>query len=455
MLLLAGSSIAQTPSGRAARPLAEFSAAIVELAHGASASVVQLTVQRRAPVSDDNSQHIGYVASQQATGSGVVVDRDGYIVTNAHVVDGARHIDVSVLNAAVGDDVDNHEHREGKLVGIDRETDLALIKVEGAPLPPLAFRDSNTVKQGQVVIAIGSPLGLENSLTVGFISAPERHLRPDRPMFYIQTDAPINPGNSGGPLLDVDGRIVGINTMIMSQSGGSEGIGFAIPSNLVQDVYEHLRKEGRVRRGAIGILPDDITPTLASALGLKRHGGVIISDVKPHGAAEAAGVEAGDIILAANGQRVRDARALYAAIFQRAIGDEVTLEVERNGERITKTVTIMERPSAPNDLTQLANEEGQLIRRLGVITLNLGPKTTAALGELRRLAGVVVAAIPAEYAALNPGLLSGDVIYELNGNRINTIDELRNALAAKSAGDAVALLVERAGQLQYVAFEIE
>lgn len=442
-------------AGKGARPLAEFSSAIEDLASAASVSVVQLTVQRRAPVGGDNAQHIGYVASQQATGSGVVVDAGGYIVTNAHVVDGARQIDVSILKPGTKNRADDHEHRTGTLVGVDNETDLALIKVGGERLKPLEFRNSSTLRQGQVVIAIGSPLGLENSLTVGFISAPVRHLRPDSPMFYIQTDAPINPGNSGGPLLDVDGRIVGINTMIISQSGGSEGIGFAIPSNLVQDVCEHLRKEGRVRRGAIGIVPDDITPVLAAALGLDRHDGAILSDVRPHGAAEAAGIQPGDIVLAANGQPVRNARALAAAIFQRAIGDEITLEIDRGGERLTKTATIMERPSAPRDLTQLANEEGQLIRRLGVIAVNLDAKAMTSLGELRRLSGVAVAAIPAEYAALNPGLAPGDVMYEFNGRRINTLDDLRDALAAKHTGDAVALLVERSGQLQYVPFTVE
>lgn len=454
LLVVCASPAAQAQ--RTSLSLADLSAAIEQVAQGASRSVVQLTVHRRAPVTDDQDERTaGVMASQEATGSGVIIDADGYIATNAHVVAGARTIDVRVLRAADKDDPVNHEHRTGKLVGIDTETDLALVKVDGPPLPPLTFHDSTLLRQGQIVIAIGSPLGLNNSLTVGFVSAPIRHLRPDHPMFYIQTDAPINPGNSGGPLLDAEGHIVGLNTMIMTQSGGSEGIGFAIPGNVVRDVCEHLRKDGRVRRGAIGIIPEDITPMLASALGLNRREGIILSDVAPHSAAEAAGIQAGDIILGVDGHPVRDSRQLMAALFQRAIGDEVSLQLERGGERVTKTVTVMERPATPDDLSQLANSEGQLIRRLGVLAVNLDDKSTELLGDLRRLSGVVVAGVSAEYVALNPGLLSGDVIYEFNAKRVASVDELRTALAAKHTGDPIALLIERSGQLQYVSFELE
>ncbi len=445
----------QTVPHKSVQALADFSGAVEELARSASPSVVQLTVQKRAPLSDSDGQRAGFLTSQEATGSGVIIDPDGYIVTNAHVVDGARRIDVSILTSGSIDRIDNHEHRAGKVVGVDRDTDLALLKVDGSRLPALAFRNSATLKQGQIVLALGSPLALENSLTVGFISAPIRHLSPDRPMFYIQTDAAINPGNSGGPLLDIDGKIAGINTLIMSQSGGSEGIGFAIPSNLVMDVCEHLRKEGRVRRGAIGVIPETVTEVLAAALGLSHHDGVILSDVAPHSAAEAAGLQPGDVVLAANGQVVRESRQFMAVMFQRAVGDEVVLDIARGGERMKKTVTIMERTSSPRDLNQLANEDGQLIRRLGVLALNLDPKVTDVLGDLRRLSGVAIAAIPLEYAGLNPGLTSGDVIYEFNGSRVASVDELRKALGAKKSGDPIALLVERNGQLVYVSFELE
>ena len=258
-------AVAQTKNSRDNHVLADFSNAVESLAQKASPAVVQLTVQARGPVGDSDNSRPGIVASQQATGSGVIIDPDGYVITNAHVIEGALKIDVSV-HTNDENAPDEHRHFAAKIVGTDHETDLALLKIDASKLPTLAFLNSNTLRQGQLVVALGSPLGLENSLTVGFISAPVRHLRAGSPMFYIQTDAPINPGNSGGPLLDIEGRIAGINTLIFSQSGGSEGVGFAIPANMVQEVVEHLRAEGRVRRGVIGVIPDDITPVLATAL---------------------------------------------------------------------------------------------------------------------------------------------------------------------------------------------
>jgi S1-C subfamily serine protease len=282
-----------------------------------------------------------------------------------------------------------------------------------------------------------------------------RHLRPDHPMYYIQTDAAINPGNSGGPLLDSAGKIAGINTMILSQSGGSEGIGFAIPGNLVQQVYKQLRSEGRVRRGAIGIVPDDITPLLSAALGIEHHSGVILSDVYPHSAAEAAGLEQGDIVRAVDGKPVRQTLQLSTAIFQHSIGDQVVFDIQRGQEHMKKTVAIVERPPEPASLAELATNDENLVRQLGILALTVDERVNAILPGLRRLAGVVVVAIPSEFAGLNPGLGTGDVIYEMNGAHINSLEELRTALAAKKTHDPVALLIERGGQLQYVTLEIE
>ena len=440
---------------KTAKILTDFSTAIEEIARASSPAVVQITVRARAMMDADNGQPAGFLAERKATGSGVIVDPSGYIVTNAHVVEGARSIDVSVITGEETEAAEGHRHFSAKIAGVDRETDLAVLKIDARNLPTLPFLDSDKLKQGQVVLALGSPLGLENSLTVGFVSAPIRHLRPDHPMFYIQTDAPINPGNSGGPLLDTEGRIAGINTLILSQSGGSEGIGFAIPSNVVRQVYNQLRAEGRIRRGAIGVIPDDLTPTLAAALGIQHHSGVILSDVAPNSAAQAAGLEPGDIILAIDGKPLREARQFMAAIFRRAIGDEVKLDVLRKNERTQKTATIMERRRSPESLADLATADAQLIRQFGVLALTVDGKITAVLTDLRRLYGVAVVAIPAEFAAFNPGLTAGDVIYEFNGVRIESLDALRTALEGKKSGDPVALLVERRGQLIYVSFELE
>ncbi|MEO8656833.1 MAG: trypsin-like peptidase domain-containing protein [Bryobacteraceae bacterium] len=454
-LLVLASAPALAQQGHASRVLGEFSAAIEELAHSVGPAVVSIEVRSRAPIDSAEGKQAGFVAEQRGTGSGAIVDASGYIVTNAHVVAGARHIDVSVMSPAEAGGKVEHRHYAGKLVGFDRETDLAVVKIDGAALPVLPFVDSNKLRQGQVVVAMGSPLGLDNTLTVGYVSAISRQLRPDRPNTYIQTDAPINPGNSGGPLLDIEGRIVGLNTLILSQSGGSEGIGFAIPSNLVQMVYKQLREEGHVHRGVIGVISQEITPELAKALSLKRQSGVLISDVLPESPAAAAGLEAGDIVEAIDGRPLEEGRQLMAAVFQHAPGQLMSLDLLRGEERLQKKVTVLEKPRSPASLADLVNEEGHLIRRLGILAVTLDEKVNAVLPNLRKLRGVVVAAIPAEFAGFNPGLQSGDVIYSLNGKAVSTLEELRAGIEPMKPGEAVALYVERDSTLSYVAFNLE
>jgi serine protease Do len=458
MLALGGGAAAQTPRSHLAA-LNEFSAAVEELCASASPAVVQIEVRLRAPIDNNDSRRAGFFANQRASGSGVIVDPSGYIVTNAHVVEGAREIDVSVAGSTereasrAGDDA--HRHLPGRIIGVDRETDLAVIKIDADHLPTLSFRDSDTLRQGQIVFALGSPLGLENTLTVGYVSATARQLKPEFPMSYIQTDAPINPGNSGGPLLDIEGRIAGINTMIFSQSGGSEGIGFAIPGNIARRVYEQLRKEGHIHRGTIGVVAQDVDPVMSRALGIDRHPAVILSDVMPHGSAEAAGLEAGDVVLAVDGKPVNEARQVHVELLQRAIGDELKLDIVRHGQPMQKTVAIVERPKSPLALQDLVSSGANLVRELGILAMTLDEKVTPSLPETRRLYGVVVAAIPAEYAAFNPGLKAGDVIYSLNQTKIDSLDALRAALTRLKTGDPAALLVESDGTLGYVSFKME
>ena len=451
LILAPGPGAAQT----GAKPLADFSAAMVNLARSASPAVVQILVQTLAPLGSGDSQHAGFVSEQEATGSGVIVDPDGYIVTNAHVVRNARRIEVKILRS---DEKGQEPHGHlvpAKLIGLDRQVDIAVVKIEGKNLPALSFVDSDNLRQGQLVMALGSPLGLQNSLTHGVVSATLRQLDPESPMVYIQTDAPINPGNSGGPLLDIEGGVAGINTMIFSQSGGNEGLGFAIPANLAKDVYRKLRKDGRVRRGSSGVIPETITPTLAAALGLDRDSGVILSDVAPDSAAEAAELEPGDVVLAVDGKPMREARDLALAVFERTPGDQLTMEIERGRERMSKTVAVIERKNQPSQLEDLVNYDAALVRQLGILAMTVDEKVTAILPDLRRLSGVAVAAVPAEYAGLNPGLLPGDVIYSLNNRRVASLEELRDALKDKKPGDAIALVVERSGQLIYVTAALE
>jgi serine protease Do len=442
-------------TGRSSYPLGDFSRSIEELARRSSYAVVRISVKGPKLSIKGDEQQIGFVAGQKSTGSGVIVDAGGYIVTNAHVVSGARSIDVTLLkHGHSGSEIITH-HVAARLIGMDRETDLAVLKVDEQNLPALQFFDSAAVKQGQLVIALGSPMGLDNSLTVGFISATARHLGSDATGTYLQTDTPINPGNSGGPLLDIYGHIVGINTMIMSRSGGNEGIGFAIPSNIVSSVYRGLLKDGRIRRGEIGVVPQEITPELASALDLDRQSGVILSDVTPEGSAQAAGLKPGDIVVTADGKPIHDSPQLITAIFEHSVGDVIALNIDRQGQLSDIAVAVLERPKTIEDLMDIAGQGAKVIRSLGILALTLDEKVTPLFTELRRMSGVVVAGVLADSGIANAGLMSGDVIYEVNGKGIVSIEDLVHDLDHKNAGSAVALHVEREGRSVYVAFELE
>jgi serine protease Do len=449
----AGQSLSPSPAHLKA--LSEFSAAMEDLAGSSSPAVVQILVTTFAPVGKDDMQRAGFVSEQEITGSGVIVDPDGYIITNAHVVQNARHIDVRLFRSDEAGEEPHGHLIPAKLIGLDRQVDIAVVKIEGQHLPTLSFLNSDTLKQGQLVLAVGSPRGLQNSLTHGIVSATSRQLNPESPMVYVQTDAPINPGNSGGPLLDIEGRVAGINTIILSESGGNEGLGFAIPANLARDVYQKLRKDGRVKRGSIGVIPETITPTMAAALGLERDWGVILSDVEPLSPAEAAGIASGDVVVSIDGKTLRDARDLALAVFQRSPGDEMHLEIERGGERISKVVALLDRPNDPSQLEDLASSDAALVRRLGILAVTVDSKVLGILPSLRRSSGVAVAAVPAEYAGLNPGLVAGDVIYSLNKRRIDSLADLRSALTGKKAGDPMVFLVERFSQLIYVTANLE
>jgi serine protease Do len=454
LVLLATAGLQAQTAHPHAGALAEFSLAVEELCASVSPAVVQIEVRTRTQVDSEDERHAGYFAKESASGSGVIVDPSGYIITNAHVAE-SRDISVSVADTSDPARKDAHKHYPATIVGMDKETDIALLKIEASNLPTLSFLDSDTLKQGQLVFALGSPLGLDNTLTVGYVSATSRRLNTEQLVTYIQTDAPINPGNSGGPLLDMNGRVAGINTMIYSQSGGSEGIGFAIPANIVRHAYEQLRKDGHIRRGTIGVVVQDIDLQMSQALGLNHHPGVILADVTPHGAAEAAGLEQGDIVLAVDGKPVTQTHQAQAVVLQHAVGDNVTLDIQRGGEKMQKTVAVIERPNSPVALADLVNGQANLVRELGILAMTLDEKVTPELPDTRRLYGVVVAAIPVEFAALNPGLKPGDIIYELNAKQIHSLGELREALSRLKPGDPVVLLAEHEGTLGYVSFAFE
>ncbi|HEV2445584.1 MAG TPA: trypsin-like peptidase domain-containing protein, partial [Candidatus Sulfopaludibacter sp.] len=294
-------------------PLTQLSGSIRALTSRVSPAVVEILVTGYS-MDDGKGKAASEISPQSSSGSGVIVDPTGYIMTNSHVVQGAVRVQVLIPSrpapAGSPDDAPPAHTRslDARIVGVDAESDLALIRVDEAGLPTLRFGDSDAIHQGDLVFAIGSPMGLRNSVSMGVVAAAARAVSDDNPILYIQTDASINPGNSGGALVDTRGRLVGLNTFIVSRSGGSEGIGFAIPSNVVRSVYEQLKQKGRVSRGSVGLFVQDNGAVMAKGLSLATERGVVIADVEPAGPAEAAGLKRRDVILTLNSRGLENAR---------------------------------------------------------------------------------------------------------------------------------------------------
>src|SRR5271165_2507810 len=348
-------------------PLHIFSESIQELTAKVTKSVVQIVATGYGFSTEKQSTDTALFEPQEAIGAGVILTPDGYIVTNAHVVQGARKIRVRLpgLETPGTDNGGPIGPVGAKVIGIDRQSDIAVLKIEGKNLPALELADSDTLKQGQVVFAFGSPQGLENSVTMGVISATSRQVSDENPTTFIQTDAPINPGNSGGPLVDVDGRVVGIDTFILSESGGSEGLGFAIPSNVVRNIYEQLKTEGHVHRGQIGVYLHTITPDLAEGLKLPRDHGVLLEDVSPGSSAEKAGLKVGDVVTNIGGKPVGDVKQFATQLFTYKIGQAAPIGVLRDGKEVTADVTVAERPDDPQRFADMVTGPGNVVERLG------------------------------------------------------------------------------------------
>jgi serine protease Do len=345
--------------------------------------------------------------------------------------------------------------QNARLLGVFKEGDLALIKVNATGLPALPFADYSKLRQGEVVFAFGSPEGLQNSMSMGVVSSIARQLDPDSPFLYVQTDAAVNPGDSGGPLVNTAGEIVGLDTFIVSGSGGSEGIGFAIPSIMVHWVFGQLRKYGHIHRPVIGAGLQTITPTLAAALKLPTSSGVLISDVLPGSPAEAAGLRIGDILLSVDGMQLTNVATMMAVTFQHGADQHMTVDVLRGGEHLSFDIVPIQEPHQMDQLADLADPTTSLIPKLGILAVALDPRTVAIVGGLRRSSGVIVAARVENPRGIDTGLQAGDAIYEISGKPISSIQELRSAARQLKPGDPVALFIERAGKLQYVAFEMQ
>jgi serine protease Do len=455
-----GQKVGAKPAIEKNDALHDFSAQLEALSHRVSLAVVQIFSTGYVLNEDrESGSNAAIVTRQHATGSGVVVSADGYIVTNAHVVANARKVRVRTADSTsseVGSGLaPSGKMLEASVVGIDRETDLAVIRVDRDDLIPLPLGDSDSLHQGQLVMAFGNPLGLENSVSMGVVSSVARQIKPDDTMIYIQTDAPINPGNSGGPLVDADGRVMGLNTFILSQSGGSEGLGFAIPSNIVRNVYQQIRREGHVHRGEIGVYAQTITPLMAAGLQLPQDWGVLLSDVEPGGPGDVAGLQPGDIVLSLNGKTVANARQMEVDLYRYPVGAKVDMVVMRDGEKKTVPVVTIERHGDPTRFADMVDPTKNLVNRLGILGIDVDDKVAALLPDLRKHYGVLVAARGGDSAYSGDSLQLGDVIYALNNAPVTNVASLRKQLDQLKDSDALVLQVEREGRLLYVTLEIE
>lgn len=431
-----------------ATTLAQLSTSLQDIAKKVEPSVVQIfnssyTVERGGET---------VVLQQKSSGSGILITSDGFIVTNAHVVEGSRRLQVR-LNAAASS-IDSRLI-SAKLIGKDLQTDVAVIKIDSEGLPFLQFADSDTLGQGQIVLAFGSPLGLDSSVSLGVISAVDRQLSVDDPSVYIQTDTAINPGNSGGPLVNTAGQVVGMNTLILTKSGGSEGVGLAIPGNLVSTICRQIRVDHHVHHHQIGIAVRAITPAIAKALNLPVEDGVVVEDVGPHSTADLAGLRIGDVITKVHGRAIQNVRQLAVRMYSYDAGERADVTVLRGRETLSFSVPVVERADDPARFEDLVSEKDNAIAKLGVMGIAIDGKISAQLPPLRAGGGVLVAAkMPsAGISRFGDELTSGDIIHMLNGVDVTDVVSLRSQLAALDDDIPLVLQVERAGRLQFLVLE--
>jgi len=463
LFLFAANLPAQTARrGSALDPLHQFNSALKALVKEVSPSVVQVLATGYGVAEESTHSNMGLaVEKQRSIGSGVIVDPSGYIVTNAHVVEGAQRVQVIIPTLAA----DQSPLRslvsargqivEAQIIGTDRELDLALLKVDRIGLPPLPLGKYSKLRQGELVFSFGSPQGLSNSVTSGVVSSTARQLDSDSSMFYLQTDAPINPGNSGGPLVNVDGEVVGINTFILTDSGGNQGLGFAIPSSVVKVAYEQLRKYGHLHRNGIGMGVQTITANLAAGLGLPRNSGLVVSDVLPGGPGDTAGMKVQDIILALNDKPVDSLPMLAFSLLTYVGGAQIKVRVLRGSQELLLDVAIVERPHELDRLADLVNPADSLVEKLGILGIDVDSRIAQMLPGVRVSSGVIVVARAADSRSGHPSLVTGDVIHSLNGTPIDSLNRLRSGLDQLKPRSPAVLQIERDGKLMFVDFQLD
>jgi serine protease Do len=383
--------------------------------------------------------------TEHSLGSGVIVRSDGYLLTNNHVIDGATDITVTLG--------DKREFK-AKVVGADPKTDVAVLKIDASNLPTLPLADSTKARVGDIVLAMGNPFGLGQTVTMGIISAQGRtNLGIEDYEDFIQTDAPINPGNSGGALINTRGELVGINTAILANNGGNQGVGFAVPMNLAHSVMTQVMEHGKVVRGYLGVVPENITPALAHAFSLKAsQQGVLIGDVTADAPAGKAGIQRGDVVTDVNGEKIEDANQLRMKISLMNPGTTANLQVLHDGSEKTVAVKLGELPGTAAHATEHGEDSGSTSALEGVNVDSLDSQTAREMRLSPNVHGVVVTDIDQSSAAFNAGLRQGDVIQEVNRKPVTSVSDFDSVMHNASGGN-ILLLVNRNGYTQYLAIQ--
>ncbi len=385
---------------------------------------------------------------EQSGGSGVLVSSDGYIITNYHVVEKVDEIKVTLFDK---------ENYKGKIVGSDPKTDISIIKISAKDLPAVQWGDSDDLQVGEFVLAFGNPFGFSHTVTMGIVSAVGReNVGIADYENFIQTDAAINPGNSGGPLVNIRGELVGINAAIFSKTGGYQGIGFAVPSNMAKLVMNQLIKDGKVIRGWLGVTIQNVTPELAGEFGLEKAGGALVSDIMRGGPAEKAGIKRGDIILEVNGKKIREVQTLRNMVAQSKIGSTIKLKAIRDGKPIVLKAKVTE---LPKDMASLEPEKSQEVEIEedtldGISVMGLSADIIKQLGLSREEQGVVIVRVQPYSNADEAGLKKGDVIQEINKKRISNLRDFNNAVSRIKEVDTVLLFINRSGNKFYITLEL-
>ncbi len=434
----------------------ELSASFREVAKAVKPAVVFISVE-----GVESEGPILGPRRREGAGSGFIVTDDGYILTNNHVVGGANKINVTLADG---------RKFKAEVIGADRETDLAVIKIDAAGLPTAVLGDSDEVEQGDWVLALGSPFGLQQTLTAGIVSATGRELSDSQFNRYIQTDASINPGNSGGPLVNMQGQVIGINTMILTGgpfNQGNIGIGFAIASNVARGVFDQLVRGGKVTRGYLGVFVQQLDEARANLVGLEPNTGVFVAGLtNDNSPAAKAGIQKMDVITAYDGKPVKAPRDLTDAVAATAVGKTVRVDFIRNGQPQSVTVQIAERPGP--EIASQANppdfdipspgpeqgEQGERPGRLGI----LGQTVTREMGarmKLKEPSGVLVMSVQPGSPASEAGIEHGDVIHSIGRNSVKSVGELVEALKAIPDGGKVAIEIERGGRITFVTVAFE